>query len=74
MKTFVYTILYLSIFVSTNTFAQKANTDSLLIAKHKIINDFLSLTDKDVVADIGTAAGYSLVYLLLVQTQTLFLQ
>jgi ubiquinone/menaquinone biosynthesis C-methylase UbiE len=48
-------------FLKQNTNAQKTNTDSLLIAKHKVINDFLALTDKDVVADVGTSSGYSLV-------------
>jgi ubiquinone/menaquinone biosynthesis C-methylase UbiE len=43
------------------TYAQKINTDSLLNVKHKLVNDFLSLTDKDIVADVGTGAGYSLV-------------
>jgi ubiquinone/menaquinone biosynthesis C-methylase UbiE len=41
--------------------AQKQNMDSLLNKKHKLINDFISLTDKDIVADVGTGAGYSLV-------------
>jgi ubiquinone/menaquinone biosynthesis C-methylase UbiE len=41
--------------------AQKQNMDSLLNTKHKLINDFISLTDKDIVADVGTGAGYSLV-------------
>jgi ubiquinone/menaquinone biosynthesis C-methylase UbiE len=44
-----------------STFGQKENTDSVLITKHTIINNFLSLTNKDVVADVGTGSGYSLV-------------
>jgi ubiquinone/menaquinone biosynthesis C-methylase UbiE len=61
MKIIINFILFFSLFFSSNTYAQKTNTDSLLIAKHTLINEFLSLTDKDVVADVGTGAGYSLV-------------
>ncbi len=61
MTTIRYRLLLLlfGIFFN-NIYAQKQSTDNLLIAKHNLINEFLSLTDKDVVADVGTGAGYSL--------------
>jgi ubiquinone/menaquinone biosynthesis C-methylase UbiE len=57
----IFILAFTFFFLKQNTNAQKTNTDSLLIAKHKVINDFLALTDKDVVADVGTSSGYSLV-------------
>ncbi len=61
MKIIIYTTLFLNLCVYNNSYAQKPNADSLLITKHKLINEFLLLTDKDIIADVGTGAGYSLV-------------
>jgi ubiquinone/menaquinone biosynthesis C-methylase UbiE len=39
----------------------KGKTDSLTKEKSRIINKFLNLSNKDVIADIGTGSGYSLI-------------
>jgi ubiquinone/menaquinone biosynthesis C-methylase UbiE len=53
-------LMMVNLYVNTS-FSQIKNLDSSLISKNKLVNDFLSLTDKDAVADIGTSSGYSLV-------------
>lgn len=57
----IFILVFIISFIKINTYAQKTNTDSSLIAKHKLINDFLELNDKDVIADVGTNSGYSLI-------------
>jgi ubiquinone/menaquinone biosynthesis C-methylase UbiE len=58
-KIFILSLTFF--FLKLNTNAQNTLTDSILITKHITINNFLALTDKDVVADVGTSSGYSLV-------------
>ncbi len=41
--------------------SNKKNTDSLTNQKFRLVNEFLNLSPKDVIADIGTGAGYSLI-------------
>jgi ubiquinone/menaquinone biosynthesis C-methylase UbiE len=53
-------LMMVNLYVNTS-FSQIKNLDSSLISKHALINEFLSLTEKDVVADVGTSSGYSLV-------------
>jgi ubiquinone/menaquinone biosynthesis C-methylase UbiE len=60
MKKNIEVLLVLLCFMQF-VYAQKTNTDSTLNAKHKLINNFLALTEKDIVADVGTSSGYSLV-------------
>ncbi len=68
----IFIIALAFFFLQQNTYAQKPSTDSLLITKHKIINEFLDLTDKDVVADVGTSSGYSLVPIAGANTKIIF--
>jgi ubiquinone/menaquinone biosynthesis C-methylase UbiE len=61
MKQNLFLILLAFCFFKQTTLAQKQNADSLLATKHKLIYDFLALSEKDVVADVGTSSGYSLI-------------
>lgn len=59
-------LLFLSFLpVATFSFGQnlskKQKTDSLTTAKFNVVSKFLSLSPADIIADIGTGAGYSLI-------------
>jgi ubiquinone/menaquinone biosynthesis C-methylase UbiE len=55
-------LIYLFVFTCfKNTFAQKVNADSISKDKLQKTLVFLNLTEKDIIADIGTGTGYSLV-------------
>lgn len=41
--------------------SNKKNTDSLMYQKISLVNEFLNLSSKDTIADIGTGAGNSLI-------------
>ena len=59
-------LIFLSfLLVATFSFGQglskKQKTDSLTTAKFNVVSKFLSLSPTDIIADIGTGAGYSLI-------------
>jgi len=59
-------LIFLSfLLIATISFAQgrpkKQKTDSLTTVKFNVVSNFLSLSPSDIIADIGTGAGYSII-------------
>ena len=62
MKHLIVLVFWLAVTISYGqTQTNKQRTDSLTTRKLNIVNSFLALSPADVIADIGTGTGYSLI-------------